>query len=319
MHCLCCTKLAFLTCWIHYIFVVFNPASITCRIHCIFAVFNPAYMYPLSFTCLILCLRCIQTWLSHVLNTLLLRCVQPGLHMVVVFTYLIHCLFLYQLWLFSRAEYTASSLYSTRLYHELNTLHPRCIQSGFLTCWTHCIFAVFNPALSRIEYTASLLYSIRLSHVLNTLHLRCVQPGLHMGYINTYYIILLFWSIGSPTSPCVNLIPLFCSRGVTYMILPDTSIMFCCVISWYNTEYWAPKQCIQHMGNHIWIPRRRSIRHVNDIGHMLTGLDTAKIQCVRHMIKTSWIQQRWDVSNTWEKQVWYGESNISDTGKITYM
>ena len=118
MHCLCCTKPAFLTCWIH----------------CIFAVFNPAYMYPLSVPCLILCLRCIQTWLSHVLNTLLLRCVQPGLHMVVVFTYLIHCLFLYQLWLFSRAEYTASSLYSTRLYHELNTLHSRCIQSGFLTC-----------------------------------------------------------------------------------------------------------------------------------------------------------------------------------------
>ena len=134
VHCLCCTKLAFLTCWIHYIFAVFNPASITCRIHCIFAVFNPACMYPLSFTCLILCLRCIQTWLSHVLNTLLLRCVQPGLHMFVVFTYLIHCLFLYQLWLFSRVEYTASSLYSTRLYHELNTLHPRCIQSGFLTC-----------------------------------------------------------------------------------------------------------------------------------------------------------------------------------------
>ena len=220
MHCLCCTKLAFLTCWIHYIFVVFNPASITCRIHCIFAVFNPACMYPLSFTCLILCLRCIQTWLSHVLNTLLLR---------------------------------------------------------------------------------------------------CVQPGLHMGYINTYYIILLFRSIGSPTSPCVNLVPLFCSRGVTYMILPDTSIMFYCVISWYNTEHWTPKQCIQHMGNHIWIPRRRSIRHVNAIGHMLTGLDTAQIQCVRHMIKTSGIQQRCDVSNTWEKQVWYGESNISDTGKITYM
>ena len=43
IHCLRCIKHGFLTCWIHCIFAVFNPAFITCWIHCIFAVFNPAF------------------------------------------------------------------------------------------------------------------------------------------------------------------------------------------------------------------------------------------------------------------------------------
>jgi len=71
---------------------------------------------------------------------------------------------------FSRVEYTASSLYSTRL-------------------------------LSRVEYTASSLYSTRLSHVLNTLHLRCVQPGLHIDFKCTYYIVLLFVALGHHLLP----------------------------------------------------------------------------------------------------------------------
>ena len=109
-----------LTC-IHYLshvwysaFAVSKPGFLTCWTHCFFAVFNPAYT----------CLSCSHIWyfaffcinygFFHVLNTLHLRCIQPGF-----ITNWIHCILAVFNPAFSRVEHTASSLCSTRLTHGL--------------------------------------------------------------------------------------------------------------------------------------------------------------------------------------------------------